>query len=433
MKDSVCFHDKKAAYYTLGCKLNYAETSAIRECFLQVGIKTVQGEENPDIVIISTCSVTEEANKKCRNLIRRVRRKYSSAFLVVTGCYAQLCSEEIIKIEGIDLVVGLEGKRNLSKYVLRGERGIIVSPMMESQEFTPACSYDGRTRSFLKIQDGCDYTCSYCTIPLARGKSRNRKISDLVRNSMQLGAKGVKEIVLTGVNIGDFGKSTGENFLDLLRDLDKVENISRFRISSIEPNLLSDEIIEFVAFSDRFVPHFHIPLQSGSDAVLRLMNRKYDVVLLRSKIEKIKTLMTDAFIGFDIIVGMRGETDEYFRESQKFLESLPFSQLHVFTYSERPATMALNINQMITLKKRQERRKELLALSKRKCKDFYCSQIGTNHSVLFENSRRGNKIYGFTENYIKVEMEYDEKFINQLLGVTLGGWNENAMALTLKL
>ncbi|BAG83986.1 tRNA (N(6)-L-threonylcarbamoyladenosine(37)-C(2))-methylthiotransferase MtaB [Candidatus Azobacteroides pseudotrichonymphae] len=433
MKDSVCFHDKKAAYYTLGCKLNYAETSAIRECFLQVGIKTVQGEENPDIVIISTCSVTEEANKKCRNLIRRVRRKYSSAFLVVTGCYAQLCSEEIIKIEGIDLVVGLEGKRNLSKYVLRGERGIIVSPMMESQEFTPACSYDGRTRSFLKIQDGCDYTCSYCTIPLARGKSRNRKISDLVRNSMQLGAKGVKEIVLTGVNIGDFGKSTGENFLDLLRDLDKVENISRFRISSIEPNLLSDEIIEFVAFSDRFVPHFHIPLQSGSDAVLRLMNRKYDIVLLRSKIEKIKTLMTDAFIGFDIIVGMRGETDEYFRESQKFLESLPFSQLHVFTYSERPATMALNINQMITLKKRQERRKELLALSKRKCKDFYCSQIGTNHSVLFENSRRGNKIYGFTENYIKVEMEYDEKFINQLLGVTLGGWNENAMALTLKL
>jgi threonylcarbamoyladenosine tRNA methylthiotransferase MtaB len=433
VKDSVCFHDKKAAYYTLGCKLNYAETSAIRECFLQVGIKTVQGEENPDIVIISTCSVTEEANKKCRNLIRRVRRKYSSAFLVVTGCYAQLCSEEIIKIEGIDLVVGLEGKRNLSKYVLRGERGIIVSPMMESQEFTPACSYDGRTRSFLKIQDGCDYTCSYCTIPLARGKSRNRKISDLVRNSMQLGAKGVKEIVLTGVNIGDFGKSTGENFLDLLRDLDKVENISRFRISSIEPNLLSDEIIEFVAFSDRFVPHFHIPLQSGSDAVLRLMNRKYDVVLLRSKIEKIKTLMTDAFIGFDIIVGMRGETDEYFRESQKFLESLPFSQLHVFTYSERPATMALNINQMITLKKRQERRKELLALSKRKCKDFYCSQIGTNHSVLFENSRRGNKIYGFTENYIKVEMEYDEKFINQLLGVTLGGWNENAMALTLKL
>lgn len=426
------FYDKKAAYYTLGCKLNYAETSTIMECFLRAGVITIQEGENPDIVIISTCSVTEGADKKSRNLIHRIRKKYSSAFLVVTGCYAQLHSRNIMKIEGVDLVVGVSEKKNLCEYVLNGEKGVIVSSVTGRQEFTPACSYSGRTRSFLKIQDGCDYACSYCAIPLARGRSRSSQISDVVRNAKELGEKGIKEIVLTGVNIGDFGKSTGENFLDLLRNLDNIKNINRFRISSIEPNLLSDKVIEFIAFSNRFVPHFHIPLQSGSDAVLQLMHRRYNRELFLSKIKKIKTFMTDAFIGLDIIVGMRGETEEYFRESQLFLENLPFSQLHVFTYSERLGTMALDVGQIVTPKKKQERRKELLALSAKRYKDFYCSQIGTNHSVLFENNRKGNKMFGFTENYIKVEIEYDEKFVNQLCDVTLGEWNECTRALVLR-
>ncbi|MDR2520557.1 MAG: tRNA (N(6)-L-threonylcarbamoyladenosine(37)-C(2))-methylthiotransferase MtaB [Bacteroidales bacterium OttesenSCG-928-I14] len=421
---------KRAAYYTFGCKLNYAETSAIENYFLHAGINTVKTGENPDVVIINACSVTKGADRRCHNLIHYIKRKYPNTFLVVTGCYAQLYSENSVEIDKIDLLVGLKEKMNLLKYVLKKKKGVIVSSIGKTK-FTYAYSYGNRTRSFLKIQDGCDYTCSYCIIPSLRGESRNGKISDIVKSVKKLFGKGVKEIVLTGVNIGDFGKSTGENFLNLLEKLDEVDSIGRFRISSIEPNLLSDEIIEFIASSDHFVPHFHIPLQSGSDTVLQLMRRKYDTELIKSKIKKIKFLMSDAFIGLDIIVGMRGENNECFNESQFFLENLPFSQLHVFPYSERISSKALSINQEVSSIEKNERCKKMIVLSEKKYKDFYFSQIGTKHTVLFENISNSDKMYGFTENYIKVETIYNKKAVNQLFNITLGGWNNEMTALTL--
>lgn len=424
---------KKAAYYTIGCKLNYAEISVIKNCFSQAGIATVQGKEIPDIVIISACSVTKKAEKKCCNLVRFIRKKYPDTFLVVTGCYAQLHNENVIEIDKIDLLVGLGEKIDLLNYVLEKKKGIIVSPWIKKHEFIPAHSYKNRTRAFLKIQDGCDYSCSYCIIPLARGRSRNGQISEIVKNAKELGRMGIKEVVLTGVNIGDFGKSTGESFLELLQKLDKVNNVGRFRISSIEPNLLSDEIVEFIASSGHFTPHFHISLQSGSNNILQLMCRKYDVISFQSKIEKIKTFMKDAFIGLDIIVGMRGENKKYFRETYCFLENLPFTQLHVFTYSDREEAIASSIKQEVSLEDKKKRRQKLLILSEKKCKNFYCSQIGTKHTVLFEKSFMKNKMYGFTENYIKVEAEYNEKIVNQLFDITLGSWNKGGTALTLSI
>jgi len=426
----------KAAYFTLGCKLNFAETSTIGKVLTENGIRKVVAGEQADICVINTCSVTELADKKCRQAIRRIVKQHPGAFVVVTGCYAQLRPEDVSKIEGVNLVLGTDEKLNLLNYLKdafpgKNKHEIAVSEVKDIHTFAPSCSADDRTRHFLKVQDGCDYYCTYCTIPFARGKSRNGKIEDLVAMARQAGSSGGKEIVLTGVNIGDFGKSTDESFLDLIKALDEVETIERFRISSIEPNLLTDEILEFVAQSKRFAPHFHIPLQSGSDEVLKLMHRKYDTALFTAKIHKIKELMPDAFIGVDVIVGVRGETDVYFENAKRFIESLPVSQLHVFTYSERQGTQALKIDYVVDPKVKQERSKQLLDISSQKWHDFYLSQRGKEKWVIFEHTRRGKKMHGFTENYVKVETDYDSKLINKLVKVKLKDFNEDKSTLSI--
>jgi threonylcarbamoyladenosine tRNA methylthiotransferase MtaB len=436
MIDENIFENKKAAYYTLGCKLNFAETSAIGKLLANQGIRKVLPGEIADICVVNTCSVTELADKKCRQAIRKISKLHPGAFVVVTGCYAQLKPEEISRIEGVDLVLGMKEKMDVLAHIaiwetekLGENQRIFVTPTKDIHTFIPSCSKDDRTRHFLKVQDGCDYYCSYCTIPYARGRSRNGKISDLVKMAEEAGKDGCKEIVLSGVNIGDFGKSTGETFFDLIKALEKVEPIERFRISSIEPNLLTDEILAFVAQSKKFAPHFHIPLQSGSDAILKLMRRRYDTSLFASKIHRIKKLLPNAFIGVDVIVGIRGETDVYFDESKAFIQSIPISRLHVFTYSERQGTSALNIDYVVNPQTKQERSKQLLEISEQKTKDFYLSQVGTRHQVLFEHSKKGNKMHGFTENYIKVEADYNISWINKMIPVTLSPYNEDETAL----
>jgi len=434
MIDSTIFENKKAAYFTLGCKLNFAETSTIGKLLSENGIRKIASGEQADICIINTCSVTELADKKCRQAIRRIAKQHPDAFVVVTGCYAQLKPEEVSNIEGVNLVLGAEQKLDILDYLKafyaeKNKNEIVVSKIKDIHTFIPSCSADDRTRHFLKVQDGCDYYCTYCTIPFARGKSRNGKIEDLVEMARLAGVSGGKEIVLTGVNIGDFGKTTGETFFDLLKALDEVETIDRFRISSIEPNLLTDEILEFVAQSKRFAPHFHIPLQSGSDEILKLMKRKYDTSLFASKIEKIKELMPDAFIGVDVIVGVRGETDAYFEDAKRFIEKLPVSQLHVFTYSERPGTQALKIDYVVDPKVKQERSKQLLDISLQKWYNFYLSQQGKEKSVIFEHTRKGKKMFGFTENYVRVEADYDSAIVNKVVRMKLGGFNEDNSAL----
>ncbi len=435
MIDSTLFENKKAAYFTLGCKLNFAETSTIGKKLAEQGVRKIRPGEQADICVINTCSVTELADKKCRQAIRRFTKAHPGAFVVVTGCYAQLKPEDVLGIEGVDLVLGADQKMDVTEYLTKAgmkkknEGKIDVSPVKDIRTFHFSCSKDDRTRHFLKVQDGCDYYCTYCTIPFARGRSRNGSIRELVAMAEKAGKEGGKEIVLTGVNIGDFGKTTGESFFDLVRALDEVETIDRFRISSIEPNLLTDEILEFVACSRRFAPHFHIPLQSGSDDVLRLMRRKYDTALFASKIHTIKKWMPDAFVGVDVIVGVRGETDDYFENAKRFIEQLPVSQLHVFSYSERPGTKALEIDHVVDPRKKQERSKQLLELSEQKWKAFYWSQVGTTHPVLFEHTKRGKKMHGFTENYIKVEADYDEALINRLCSVVLGDFNAEQTAL----
>jgi threonylcarbamoyladenosine tRNA methylthiotransferase MtaB len=429
MIDKQIFQNKKAAYFTLGCKLNFAETSAIGKHLAEQGIRKILPGEKADICVVNTCSVTELADKKCRQAIRRIKKQHPDAFLVVTGCYAQLKPEDVGRIDGVDLVLGAGEKMNILESI--GKK-IAVSPIKDVRTFIPSCSSDDRTRHFLKVQDGCDYYCSYCTIPFARGRSRNGTIAELVQMADEAGREGGKEIVLTGVNIGDFGKTTGETFFDLIKALEHVKNIERFRISSIEPNLLTDEILAFVAQSQRFAPHFHIPLQSGSDEVLKLMRRKYDTTLFSSKVDKIKQLMPEAFIGIDVIVGVRGETEAHFNETAHFLEQLPFSQLHVFTYSERPGTMALKIEPTVSPKEKQERSKRLLELSEEKMRDFYRSQIGATHKVLFEHAKKETKMYGFTENYIKVEANYNPANINKLVEVTLSEFNADKTALQIK-
>ena len=433
MIDKTIFENKKAAYFTLGCKLNFAETSAIGKQLAEQGIRKIQPGETADICIINTCSVTESADKKCRQAIRKISRQHLGAFVAVVGCYAQLKPDDVSRIEGVDLVLGTGQKADILNHLIRhnSDSKTVVSPIKEIRDFIPSCSKDDRTRHFLKVQDGCDYFCSYCTIPFARGRSRNGAIADLVKMAEEAGNEGGKEIVLTGINIGDFGKSTGETFFDLIHALDRVESVERFRISSIEPNLLSDEMIEFIVQSQRFAPHFHIPLQSGSDEVLRLMRRKYNAELFVSKIKKIKELLPDAFIGVDVIVGVRGEKEDYFEATEQLIESLPISQLHVFTYSERPGTQALSIDYVVHPKIKQERSRRLLELSDRKLREFYQSQIGTTHNVLFEHTRRGNQMHGFTENYLKVEAEYNRSWINKLKQVTLSGFNKEKMTLTL--
>lgn len=437
MIDQTLFENKKAAYFTLGCKLNFAETSTIGKQLAEQGVRKVRSGEKADICVINTCSVTELADKKCRQAIRRIGKQHPGAFMVVTGCYAQLKPEEVAHIEGVDLVLGAEEKldilQHLQKLVKQETDGEIVrSAYKDIRSFSPSCSADDRTRHFLKVQDGCDYFCSYCTIPFARGRSRNGSIESMVKQAEEVVAKGGKEIVLTGVNIGDFGKTTGETFIDLIKALDEVEGIERYRISSIEPNLITDEAIDFVAESKHFAPHFHIPLQSGSDTILKLMRRRYDTALFRHKIEKIKTIMPHAFIGVDVIVGARGETDECFEEARAFIESLDVTQLHVFSYSERPGTQALKIDYIVDPQTKHARSQQLLDLSDRKLHAFYEKHIGTKATVLFEHTRKGCMMHGFTENYIKVEAPYKAEWVNQSLQIELGDWNEDRTALRMK-
>ncbi|WP_301915680.1 tRNA (N(6)-L-threonylcarbamoyladenosine(37)-C(2))-methylthiotransferase MtaB [Phocaeicola coprophilus] len=433
MIDTTVFQDKKAVYYTLGCKLNFSETSSIGKMLKDVGVRTVRKGEKADICVINTCSVTEIADKKCRQAIHRLTKQHPGAFVVVTGCYAQLKPEQVSNIEGVDLVLGAEQKGELINYLgslEKHEHGeAITTATKDIRSFAPSCSRGDRTRYFLKVQDGCDYFCSYCTIPFARGRSRNGKIEDLVAQARQAAAEGGKEIVLTGVNIGDFGKTTGETFFDLVKALDQVEGIERFRISSIEPNLLTDEIIEYVAHSRAFMPHFHIPLQSGCDEVLKLMRRRYDTALFASKIRKIKELMPDAFIGVDVIVGTRGEAPEYFEKAYEFIRGLDVTQLHVFSYSERPGTQALKIDYVVPAEEKHQRSQRLLALSDEKTKAFYARHIGQEAKVLMEKSKAGMPMHGFTENYIRVEVEHDDSLDNHLVQVRMGEFNEDGTAL----
>lgn len=433
MIDTTVFQDKKAVYYTLGCKLNFSETSSIGKMLKDVGVRTARKGEKADICVINTCSVTEIADKKCRQAIHRLTKQHPGAFVVVTGCYAQLKPEQVSNIEGVDLVLGAEQKGELINYLgslEKHEHGeAITTATKDIRSFAPSCSRGDRTRYFLKVQDGCDYFCSYCTIPFARGRSRNGKIEDLVAQARQAAAEGGKEIVLTGVNIGDFGKTTGETFFDLVKALDQVEGIERFRISSIEPNLLTDEIIEYVAHSRAFMPHFHIPLQSGCDEVLKLMRRRYDTALFASKIRKIKELMPDAFIGVDVIVGTRGETPEYFEKAYEFIRGLDVTQLHVFSYSERPGTQALKIDYVVPAEEKHQRSQRLLALSDEKTKAFYARHIGQEAKVLMEKSKAGMPMHGFTENYIRVELEHDDSLDNHLVQVRMGEFNEDGTAL----
>lgn len=435
MIDTTVFENKIAAYYTLGCKLNFAETSTIGKLLAGKGIRKARTGEKAHICVVNTCSVTELADKKCRQAIRKINKQHPGAFVVVTGCYAQLKPEEVANIEGVDLVLGAEQKldilehlENLDKKASGGT--IVTSKTKDIRLFTPSCSSDDRTRHFLKVQDGCDYFCSFCTIPFARGRSRNGTIASMIEQAKEVVQKGGKEIVLTGVNIGDFGRTSGESFLDLIRQLDNVDGIERYRISSIEPNLITDEAIDFVAGSKRFAPHFHIPLQSGCDEVLKLMRRRYDTDLFRHKVEKIKEVIPNAFIGVDVIVGTRGETDEYFEKAYQFIESLDISQLHVFSYSERPGTQALKIEYAVDAKTKHDRSQRLLDLSDVKLNGFYENYMGHEAVILFEQTRRGELMHGFTENYIKVEMPYDNTLINTPRKVMLADWNEDKSALT---
>ena len=444
MINSSAFQGKTAAYYTLGCKLNFSETSTFGKLLQEMGVRTAEKGEQADICLINTCSVTEVADHKCRQAIHRMVRQHPGAFVVVTGCYAQLEAETVAKIEGVDLVLGSDEKAQLIQFLSekldqggkKNDQGqgtpYYIKKTKDIKSFAPSCSRGNRTRYFLKVQDGCDYFCTYCTIPYARGFSRNPTIASLVAQAEEAAREGGKEIVLTGVNIGDFGKTTGERFIDLVQALDRVEGISRYRISSLEPDLLTDELIAFCAESRAFMPHFHIPLQSGSDTVLKLMHRHYDAQLFADKIHRIKTLMPDAFIGVDVMVGCRGETPECFEETYAFLNGLDVTQLHVFPYSERPGTSALSIPYVVSDKDKKQRSKRLLDLSDEKTEAFYRRHIGQEAEVLFEKATRGRAMHGFTRNYIRVELsakDADPALDNQLVKVRLGELTPDKQAL----
>lgn len=441
MIDTSAFQGKTAAYYTLGCKLNFSETSTFGKLLQEMGVRTAQKGEQADICLINTCSVTEVADHKCRQAIHRMVRQHPGAFVVVTGCYAQLSAEKVAKIEGVDLVLGSNEKANLIQYLSEawGKSLNVDTPTpyyikktKDIKTFAPSCSKGNRTRYFLKVQDGCDYFCTYCTIPYARGFSRNPTIASLVKQAEETAQEGGREIVLTGVNIGDFGKTTGESFIDLVKALDEVEGISRYRISSLEPDLLSDELIAYCAESRAFMPHFHIPLQSGSDTVLKLMHRHYDAQLFADKIHRIKTLMPDAFIGVDVMVGCRGETPECFEDTYTFLDGLDVTQLHVFPYSERPGTSALSIPYTVSDQDKKLRSKRLLDLSDQKTEAFYRRHIGQEAEVLLEKATRGKAMHGFTKNYIRVEMPAKlatPNLDNQLVKVRLGELTPDKQAL----
>lgn len=430
MIDTSILQDKKAAYFTLGCKLNFAETSSVVQELMRCGVKKAQKGEVADICIVNTCSVTDMADHKCRQAIHRLVKQHPGAFVIVTGCYAQLKPNEIIATRGVDLVLGTEQKGMIIPAIVERMTGAYTVRTADIKTFVPSCSRGDRTRYFLKVQDGCNYYCTYCTIPIARGRSRNGSIASMVEQARGVAEEGGKEIVITGVNIGDFGRTTGESFFDLIRALDAVEGIERYRISSIEPNLLTDEIIDYCSQSRSFMPHFHIPLQSGSDEVLRLMHRHYDTSLFRSKMERIRRVMPDAFIGVDVIVGARGETDECFRASYDFMDSIDVSQYHVFSYSERPGTKALDIPHVVTPQEKHERSQQVLALSARKTRDFYSRFIGTQRPVLLEHaSSRKAVMNGFTDNYIRVEVPNTPSLDNQIVMVRMDGFNKEGDAL----
>ncbi len=417
MIDRSQFTNKKVAFHTLGCKLNFAETSSIGKVLLNDGYEKCKSNEEADIVIINTCSVTDVADKKGRQAIHKMIKKHPHAYVVVTGCYAQLKPEEVAGIEGVDLVLGANEKVNLPDFLSNIDKNqnkgaIHVVSTKEINTFTPTSSADDRTRFFVKVQDGCDYFCTYCTIGFARGKSRNATIAETLAVVRQAINDGAKEIVLTGVNTGDFGKSTGETFFELVKGLDNIEAEVRYRISSIEPNLLTDEIIEFVSKSKHFTPYFHIPLQSGSDELLKLMRRRYDTTLFKNKIVTIKRLMPNAFIGVDVMVGVRGETPELFEECKNFIEGLDISQLHVFTYSERNGTKALEITPIVPMNERRKRNSILQVVSEKKLKEFYDSQKGNKGTVLWEDDKNKKLLHGFTENYVKVEAPYNPIQVN---------------------
>ena len=449
MIDTAAFQGKTARFYTLGCKLNFSETSTFARTLYNMGVREAKKTEQADICLINTCSVTEVADHKCRQIIHRMVRQNPGAFVIVTGCYAQLESATVAKIEGVDLVLGSNEKADLVQYLSDAWNKVDTDKDKETSEgeyhsvktkdiksFQASCSRGNRTRYFLKVQDGCNYFCTYCTIPFARGFSRNPTIQSLVAQAEEAAREGGKEIVLTGVNIGDFGKTTGESFLDLVKALDKVEGIQRFRISSLEPDLIDDELIAYCAESRAFMPHFHIPLQSGSDEVLKLMHRRYDTALFARKIKLIKEKMPDAFIGVDVMVGSRGERPEYFEDCYNFLDSLPVTQLHVFPYSERPGTAALSIPYVVDDREKKHRAHKLLKLSDEKTRAFYAEHIGQEADVLFEKAARGKAMHGFTANYIRVELSPDqakEEYDNQILRVRLGEFNFDQSSLKAEL
>lgn len=450
MTDTSVFHGKTAKYMTLGCKLNFSETATFARTLYNMGVGEANAGEAADICLINTCSVTEMADHKCRQQIHKMVRENPGAVVVVTGCYAQLKSEEIAQIPGVSLVLGSNEKAHLVEYLLLAMQAREADPIAfatsceghpafhhaektkDIHSFQLSCSRGNRTRYFLKVQDGCNYFCTYCTIPYARGFSRNPSIATLVEQVKQAAAEGGKEVVITGVNIGDFGRTTGERFIDLVKALDEIEDIRRYRISSLEPDLCSDELIDYCAHSRAFMPHFHIPLQSGSDTVLRLMHRRYDAALFAHKVELIKEKMPHAFIGVDVMVGCRGETPDCFEECRSFIEGLDVTQLHVFPYSERPGTAALSIPYVVDDKEKKRRVHELLELSDQKTRAFYARHAGTEQEVLLEKSASGKAMHGFTRNYVRVQLpehlskpEYD----NELLTVRIGDFNADQTAM----
>ncbi len=455
---------KKAVYFTLGCKLNFAETSAIQRQMEDAGVQSASEGDTADLCVVNTCSVTEVADSKCRQAIGRLHRQHPQALIVVTGCYAQLKPDRVAAIPGVGLVVEAKQKGDIPKLIAsrletqsddstqqstfngqcsmvngqwstvndqwstaNGQRSMVNAP------FVPACACGERTRYFLKVQDGCDYFCTYCTIPFARGRSRNGSVASIVRQAEEVARQGGKEIVLTGVNTGDFGKTTGETFLQLIRALDRVEGIERYRISSIEPNLLTEDILRFTAQSRAFMPHFHIPLQSGSDEVLRLMHRRYNTAFFRSKIEEVKAIVPDAFIGVDVIVGMRGETEQLFAQALRFMQELPVSQYHVFSYSERPGTKALSIPGRVPPQEKHSRSQQVLALSQEKLHTYYNMYKGQTRPVLLEHSKEAGIMHGFTDNYIRAEVAFPtgerQTMDNTIVRVRLGEWNAKGDAL----
>ena len=420
---------KKVAFYTLGCKLNFSETSSIGRMFEEQGYAKVDFEDRPDIFIINTCSVTGNADKKCRKIVREAKAISPDSYIAIIGCYAQLKPTEISEIPGVDAVLGASEKFRLLELLndfKKGETKVLASDIKDANTFNAAYSINDRTRTFLKVQDGCDYSCTFCTIPLARGNSRSDTIEHIVAEAINIGKSGIKEVVLTGVNTGDFGIRDGERkerFIDLIKALDNVEEINRFRISSIEPNLLTDEIIEFVATSNRFAPHFHIPLQSGSDEMLKQMKRRYLSDLYTNKVLKIRSLMPQASIGVDVIIGFPGETDELFKTTYQYLTELDISYLHVFTYSERPNTPAATMSNVVPINIRHDRSKQLRNLSEKKKRKFYAENVNREAIVLFENDVEDGFMQGFTENYIRIIAKHDPTKVNELVPINMKGLN----------